>query len=105
MPDFARVKSWKSCEVNHLIFVWYHAEQEEPTWQPTDVPEIKSKKWCYRGRNEFIINSHIQVSAAATLCRTYPNKCLFYKHRKHIRLPHKDVCIHKKNYISVSMFK
>ncbi|KAJ9597610.1 hypothetical protein L9F63_011516, partial [Diploptera punctata] len=60
VPEFARVKSWTSCEVNQFIFVWYHAEGEPPSWQPMIIPDIHNKKWSYRGRNEFLINAHIQ---------------------------------------------
>ncbi|XP_063231354.1 cholesterol 7-desaturase nvd [Bacillus rossius redtenbacheri] len=59
-PSFAHVKKWKSVEMNSFIFVWYHAEGVDPTWWPEPKPEIEEKKWVYRGRNEFIINAHIQ---------------------------------------------
>lgn len=61
MPDFARVKKWPSCEQNDIIFVWYHAEEDEPSWQPTPIPQIQNGEVWYRGRNEFLVNSHIQV--------------------------------------------
>jgi hypothetical protein len=61
VPDFARVKKWPSCEENNIVFVWYHAENEEPTWLPTAIPQIQNGDVWYRGRNEFLVNSHIQV--------------------------------------------
>lgn len=60
VPDFARVKKWPSCERNNIIFVWYHSEHEEPTWKPTVIPQIQNGDMWYRGRNEFLVNSHIQ---------------------------------------------
>ncbi|KAJ4449081.1 hypothetical protein ANN_00476 [Periplaneta americana] len=60
VPDFAKVKRWTSYEVNKFIFVWYHAEGEEPNWRPSPIPQIESGEWKYRGRNEFLINSHIE---------------------------------------------
>ncbi|KAG8301246.1 cholesterol 7-desaturase nvd-like [Homalodisca vitripennis] len=60
VPSFAKVKKWTSREVNDYIFVWYHAEGEEPFWQVEPVTEIENKKWWYRGRSEFLINSHIE---------------------------------------------
>ncbi|XP_067008543.1 cholesterol 7-desaturase nvd [Anabrus simplex] len=60
VPEFAKVKRWESCEVNTVIFVWYHAEDEPPSWRPQDVPNVKNGVWHYRGRSEFMINSHIQ---------------------------------------------
>jgi len=61
VPDFARVKKWPSCEENNIIFVWYHAEREEPTWHLASAPQIQNGQLRYRGRNEFIVNAHIQV--------------------------------------------
>lgn len=61
VPDFARVKKWPSCEQNDIIFVWYHAEEEDPNWRPTPIPQIQNGEVWYRGRNEFLVNSHIQV--------------------------------------------
>nr|CAD7260913.1 unnamed protein product [Timema shepardi] len=60
VPEFARVKKWTSYEVNSFIFIWFHAENEEPTWYPEPIQPIQEKKWVYRGRNEFYVNSHIQ---------------------------------------------
>jgi hypothetical protein len=47
--------------------VWYHAEGEEPSWHVTSIPQIRNGQWWYRGRNEFIVNSHIQVREAEEL--------------------------------------
>nr|XP_018915694.1 PREDICTED: cholesterol 7-desaturase-like isoform X2 [Bemisia tabaci] len=60
VPDFARVRTWKSCEVNDLIFVWYHAEGEDPTWEPQPVKQISNGDWWFIGRSEHMINAHIQ---------------------------------------------
>ncbi|KYN27757.1 hypothetical protein ALC57_02821 [Trachymyrmex cornetzi] len=60
VPHVARVKVWKSCEVNHIIFVWYHSESVEPDWQPQPHTCISNGSWRYQGRNEYLINCHIQ---------------------------------------------
>ncbi|KAG5346866.1 DAF36 desaturase, partial [Acromyrmex charruanus] len=60
VPHVARVKVWKSCEVNHIIFVWYHSESAEPNWQPQPHTCISNGSWRYQGRNEYLINCHIQ---------------------------------------------
>ncbi|KDR22323.1 cholesterol 7-desaturase [Zootermopsis nevadensis] len=60
VPDFVRAKTWPSCEKSNIIFVWYHAEGEEPTWHVSSIPEIQNGQFWYRGRNEFVVNSHIQ---------------------------------------------
>jgi len=61
VPHIARAKVWKCCEVNHLIFVWYHSESAQPDWQPQPHTYISNGSWRYQGRNEFLINCHIQV--------------------------------------------
>lgn len=55
----ARLKKWRSVEVNNLIFVWYHAENEEP-WELPEISEISTGEWSFHGKNEFIVNCHIQ---------------------------------------------
>ncbi|KYN27756.1 3-chlorobenzoate-3,4-dioxygenase oxygenase subunit [Trachymyrmex cornetzi] len=60
VPHIARAKVWKSCEVNHIIFVWYHSESAEPDWQPQPYTCISNGSWRYQGRNEYLVNSHIQ---------------------------------------------
>lgn len=61
VPPTMKTKSWKCCEVNQLIFVWYHAESMSPEWYIKPVLQISRDKWQYQGRNEFLINCHIQV--------------------------------------------
>ncbi|KAG8230503.1 hypothetical protein J437_LFUL010603, partial [Ladona fulva] len=60
VPDFARVKCWPSCEVNNIVFVWYHAEDEEPSWKPSSIPEVEKGAWSRRGYSRFHVNCHIQ---------------------------------------------
>lgn len=59
-PDFIKVKKWECVEVNSFVFVWYHAEGEEPSWYPKDVDAIKNHKWPFHGRSEFLVGCHIQ---------------------------------------------
>ncbi|XP_047346078.1 cholesterol 7-desaturase nvd isoform X3 [Vespa velutina] len=60
VPNVAKTKAWKSCEVNKIIFVWYHAESAKPNWQPHTHEKISNGTWRFQGRNEFIVNCHIQ---------------------------------------------
>lgn len=55
----AKLKKWKSREVSGLIFVWYHAENEKP-WNIPSVKELENNDWAFHGKNEFLVNSHIQ---------------------------------------------
>lgn len=63
VPDVAKIKSYTSTEVNGWIYLWYHAEGSEPTWQIPVIPEIQSGDWVYNGRTEHYINCHIEVGA------------------------------------------
>lgn len=56
VEKIAKIRKWKSCEINGLIFVWYHAENEEP-WT---IPILNTKGMWLHGSNEFIVHSHIQ---------------------------------------------
>ncbi|XP_065339923.1 cholesterol 7-desaturase nvd isoform X2 [Cloeon dipterum] len=60
VPEFAKARRWHSVEVNSFIFVWYHAQNEEPTWKLTALPQLAPSQWVYRGRSEFYISAHIQ---------------------------------------------
>ncbi|XP_063980032.1 cholesterol 7-desaturase nvd-like [Diachasmimorpha longicaudata] len=60
IPPNAKVRAWKSLEVNNIIFVWYHAEMEGPEWYPQPIAQIADKSYWCQGRNEYIICSQIQ---------------------------------------------
>jgi len=60
IPGKARVETFTCLERNHLVMVWHHAEHEEPSWKPPLISEIESGQWTYRGRNENLVNCHIQ---------------------------------------------
>ncbi|MBN3323830.1 DAF36 desaturase, partial [Atractosteus spatula] len=60
VPDFARIRTWPSCELNGMVFVWYHCDGVDPTWRIPEQEEITSRAWVYRGRTEHFINAHIE---------------------------------------------
>ncbi|KAL0269794.1 UNVERIFIED_CONTAM: hypothetical protein PYX00_007405 [Menopon gallinae] len=59
-PEFVKVKKWQSTEANDVIFVWYHAEGEDPGWYPTGIDTVESGSWMFQGRSEFFVGCHIQ---------------------------------------------
>ncbi|CAG0920178.1 unnamed protein product [Notodromas monacha] len=59
-PAQAKVKTWPCTESLGLIMVWYHAEGEEPFWQPPDVQGINDGQFAFCGRSEHYISTHIQ---------------------------------------------
>ncbi|XP_075435417.1 cholesterol 7-desaturase nvd-like isoform X2 [Ascaphus truei] len=61
VPDFAKIKTWPSCEINGMIFVWYHCDGVDPTWSIPEQEEITTKEWVYRGRTQHFVNAHIEA--------------------------------------------
>jgi hypothetical protein len=59
VQNLAKLKTWKCCELHNLIFVWYHAENDEP-WKLSVVNEIDIGKWICHGKHNFLVNCHIQ---------------------------------------------
>ncbi len=57
----ARVKSYTVLERNKFVLIWYHAEGQDPDWEPPVIEEIENGTWVYRGRTEHHINAHIEV--------------------------------------------
>ncbi|CAH0385433.1 unnamed protein product [Bemisia tabaci] len=60
VPDLARLRTWKSVEVNDIIFVWYHAEGEEPSYEPQPWEEITNGGYKFVGRFESTCDAHIE---------------------------------------------
>lgn len=53
------MKKWTSKEINKLIFVWYHAENEEP-WEIPAIQVVENDEYWLHGTNDFSIYAHIQ---------------------------------------------
>lgn len=60
VPEFAKVKSWTTREMNGNVYLWFHAEGKDPYWEPEEVKEITSSQFVYRGRSEHYVRAHIQ---------------------------------------------
>lgn len=60
VPEFAKVKSYTTMEINGWVYLWFHAEGMEPNWTPPEMEEITSGLWQYKGRTEHFINAHIE---------------------------------------------
>ncbi|XP_029301014.1 cholesterol 7-desaturase [Cottoperca gobio] len=60
VPEFAKVRCWRSCELNGQIMVWFHCDGEDPQWIVPEQQEIAKGEWVYRGRTEHFINAHIE---------------------------------------------
>ncbi|XP_024236299.1 cholesterol 7-desaturase nvd isoform X1 [Oncorhynchus tshawytscha] len=60
VPEFAKVRCWRSMETNGQVLVWFHCDGEEPGWTVPEQGEITRGEWVYRGRTEHFINAHIE---------------------------------------------
>jgi len=60
IPKNSSIKSWKVIETNNMILVHFHAEGEEPSWLPVDLPDINTGSFKYHGRSEHVMRCHIQ---------------------------------------------
>ena len=61
VPEFAKTEAHTVVEMNGSVYVWYHAEGNEPNWMPEEVVEISDGRWRCAGMTEHMINSHIEV--------------------------------------------
>lgn len=60
VPLSAKMKTWPAIEMNRSVYLWYHAEGENPSWFPDEIEEIKKRAWTHRGYTQHTVNAHIQ---------------------------------------------
>ena len=64
IPSNATTKVWKSREINYGIYVWFHAENEPPSWFLTTMvptlPNGQEMPLVYHGKQSFDAACHIQ---------------------------------------------
>ncbi|KAH9360775.1 hypothetical protein HPB48_018230 [Haemaphysalis longicornis] len=60
VPDFVRAKKWTSVELMGNVFLWYHADNEEPSWTIEDVPQVTSGSLKPWKRYEETLSCHIR---------------------------------------------
>ena len=73
IPDQARLRVRTAVERNGLVMLWHHADNEQPSWDPPVIDQVEEGDWVYQGRNEFIVNCHIQVGVQFRLHTTFLN--------------------------------
>ena len=59
------------------IWIWFHAEGEEPTYRIPRLPEIHEQNWKYMGRTEHYVNVHIQVGNKLKNSERYYTRTIF----------------------------
>jgi len=55
-----QIKKWTTLEINEMILIWHHIDNQSPSWFPQEIPEIVSGKWQGRGMSTQEVHSHIQ---------------------------------------------
>lgn len=78
VPEFVKLKMWKTFETNGFLFIWFHAEDQEPTWHPDPIAEVNEGTWSYRGRSEMRVACHIQVLELMKLLKVCRNVTIFF---------------------------
>ncbi|KAM7304772.1 cholesterol 7-desaturase nvd [Ixodes scapularis] len=59
VPEYVTLKKWEVHEVLGFVFVWHHAEGEEPSWRIEDIPQITKGDWKLFFRYEDRVSCHI----------------------------------------------
>jgi len=57
IPSKAKIKAWESKEMNGQVYIWYHIDNEEPSWIP---PNYNINSMIYHGYTSQEISCHIQ---------------------------------------------
>ena len=60
VPPTARVRSYSTLERNGAVFVWYHPDGADPSFDIPELPEAQSDEWSTPERYEWTIDSQIQ---------------------------------------------
>ena len=69
IPKKARQRAWAVDEVNHMIFVWHHAEQKPPNWQIKPCPHFEDPDWSAVRTFELEVPAHVQDMAENNMDR------------------------------------
>jgi nitrite reductase/ring-hydroxylating ferredoxin subunit len=67
IPTRARVRAWETRELNHMIFVWHHAEGKAPSWEVPAAPHYADPDWSPARTFEIEVPVHIQDMAENNL--------------------------------------
>ena len=63
IPPKARLRGWQVVERNHMIFVWYHAEDKPPYWEVPEIAELSHPDWTEPRTFELEVPVHMQDMA------------------------------------------
>eukprot|EP01095_Lingulamoeba_sp_RSL-Kostka_P014192 TRINITY_DN611_c3_g1_i1.p1 TRINITY_DN611_c3_g1~~TRINITY_DN611_c3_g1_i1.p1 ORF type:complete len:504 (-),score=140.15 TRINITY_DN611_c3_g1_i1:42-1553(-) len=60
IPKNANSVAHKVVEANQHIYVFYHSENEDPTWNPPVIPELNDGSFTKHGITKHEVSAHIQ---------------------------------------------
>eukprot|EP01127_Copromyxa_protea_P005168 TRINITY_DN1503_c0_g1_i1.p1 TRINITY_DN1503_c0_g1~~TRINITY_DN1503_c0_g1_i1.p1 ORF type:complete len:408 (+),score=60.90 TRINITY_DN1503_c0_g1_i1:40-1263(+) len=60
IPKGTKVKSWRCIETNNMLLVYFHADNQEPSYMPVELPDINSGEFLYHGTSDHVIRCHVQ---------------------------------------------
>ena len=67
IPAKARVHAWETRELNHMIYVWHHAEGKAPDWEVPQIPYYDDADWSPARTFEITVPVHMQDMAENNL--------------------------------------
>ena len=67
IPARARVRAWEVRELNHMIYVWHHAEGKAPDWEVPESPHYDDPDWSPVRTFEIEVPVHLQDMAENNL--------------------------------------
>jgi nitrite reductase/ring-hydroxylating ferredoxin subunit len=63
IPPKAKMRAWPVREVNGLVMVWHHAEEQPPSWEVPALAEYGSDEWTTYERRRWKIRTRNQEMA------------------------------------------
>jgi len=63
IPAKARTRAWPTVDRNHMIFVWHHEDEEPPSWEVPELPQLHGPEWSEPREWEFEMRVHVQDMA------------------------------------------
>jgi len=60
IPPGSSLRKWPVEEKNGVIYVWHHADGEEPSWRVDPIPEIECGYFYCSGKTWCHVNAHVQ---------------------------------------------
>jgi phenylpropionate dioxygenase-like ring-hydroxylating dioxygenase large terminal subunit len=63
IPPKAKMTAWPVCEANGLILVWYHADNQPPSFEIPQLPEVGNEEWTTYERRRWKIRTRNQEMA------------------------------------------